>query len=629
MHELLTYEAGSKRLLLGNEAIVRGALEAGVAFATTYPGTPSSEIGDTFYRISQETDLYFEYSVNEKVALETAAAAAVSGVRTMCSMKHVGLNVAADALVSLAYVGVKGGMVVVSADDPSLHSSQNEQDNRYYARLSGMPLLEPADAQEAYAMTRFAFELSEAYRIPVLLRTTTRVNHSRGAVELGALQARIPRGVFEKDPFNLVLVPMVGRKLHLELLKKMEKLQGEANISPFNKRSGAGTWGVMTSGVSANYVLDAAQELGLGDQIQILKLGMTYPFPDALMGDFLEGVDRVLVVEELEPFLEERLKVVAQERRLGVEIAGKGLLPRAFEFDPAQVRAAMARFFHLEYQPPRVEGGPELPPRPPNLCAGCPHRATYYAVKQAIGDQALFPTDIGCYTLGLLPPLQIADFVICMGSSVSSAGGFSKVQDRPVVAFIGDSTFFHSGITGLINAVQNRHNFTLVILDNGTTAMTGHQPHPGVELTSKGWQAPRVSLEAVVRGCGVERVVTVQPLQVKKTIERVKEVVTDDRDRGVKVIISKAPCPLFERRLTGKEQKVVFQVCEDCDMCRRCLNELGCPAFRYWEDTASGGSITIDEMLCSGCAVCSQICHAVKAKKKGGVLTTDVPRGVT
>ena len=617
MHELLTDEVGSRRLLLGNEAIVRGALEAGVAFATTYPGTPSSEIGDTFYRISEETDLYFEYSVNEKVALETAAAAAVSGVRAMCSMKHVGVNVAADALVSLAYVGVKGGMVVVSADDPSLHSSQNEQDNRYYARLAGIPLLEPADAREAYAMTRFAFELSEAYRIPVLLRTTTRVNHSRGVVKLGPFQPRRPPGTFEKDPFNLVLVPMVGRKLHLGLLKKMEKLQGEANVSPFNKRSGAGTWGVVTSGVSANYVLDGAQELGIGDQVQILKLGMTYPFPDALMGDFLEGVDRVLVVEELEPFLEERLKVVAQERRLGVEIAGKGLLPRAFEFDPGQVRSAMASFFRLEYQPARVEAGPELPPRPPNLCAGCPHRATYYAVKQAIGDQALFPTDIGCYTLGLLPPLQMADFVICMGSSVSSAGGFSKGQDKPVVAFIGDSTFFHSGIPGLINAVQNRHNFTLVILDNGTTAMTGHQPHPGVELTPKGRQAPRVSLEALVRGCGVERVVTVQPLQVKRTVERVKEVVTDERDPGVKVIISRAPCPLFERRLTGKEQKVVFQVCEDCDMCRRCLNELGCPAFRYREDVASGASITIDEMLCSGCAVCSQICHAVKAKKKG------------
>jgi indolepyruvate ferredoxin oxidoreductase alpha subunit len=617
MHELLTGEAGSRRLLLGNEAIVRGALEAGVAFATTYPGTPSSEIGDTFYRISQETDLYFEYSVNEKVALETAAAAAVSGVRTMCSMKHVGLNVAADALITLAYVGVKGGMVVVSADDPSLHSSQNEQDNRYYARISGLPMLEPADAQEAYAMTRFAFELSEAYRLPVLLRTTTRVNHSRGVVELGTIQSRRPQGTFEKDPFNLVVVPMVGRRLHLELLKKMEKLQAEANVSPFNKRSGAGTWGVVTSGVSANYVLDAVQELGIGDQVQLLKLGMTYPFPDDLLGAFLEGVDRALVVEELEPFLEERLKVVAQERRRAVEIAGKGLLPRAFEFDPAQVRSAMARFFQLEYEPPRIDGGPELPPRPPNLCAGCPHRATYYAVKQAIGDQAVFPTDIGCYTLGLLPPLQAADFLLCMGSSVSSAGGFSKVQGKPVVAFIGDSTFFHSGITGLINAVQNRHNFTLVILDNGTTAMTGHQPHPGVELTPKGRQAPRVNLEAVVRGCGVEQVVTVQPLQVRKTIERVKEVVTDDRDQGVKVIISKAPCPLFERRLTGKEQKVVFEVCEDCDLCRRCLSELGCPAFTYREDTGSGASITIDETLCSGCSVCSQICHAVKAKKKG------------
>jgi indolepyruvate ferredoxin oxidoreductase alpha subunit len=238
-------------------------------------------------------------------------------------------------------------------------------------------------------------------------------------------------------------------------------------------------------------------------------------------------------------------------------------------------------------------------------------------VKQAIGDSAVFPTDIGCYTLGLLPPLQAADFLLCMGSSVSSAGGFSKVQDRPVVAFIGDSTFFHSGITGLINAIQNRHNFTLVILDNGTTAMTGHQPHPGVELTPEGRQAPRVSLEAVVRGCGVERVVTVQPLQVKRTIERVREVITDDGHHGVRVIISKAPCPLFERRLTGKRQKVVFQVGKECDLCRRCLNDLGCPAFTYREDAETGASIAIDEMLCSGCAVCSQICHAVQARKKG------------
>jgi indolepyruvate ferredoxin oxidoreductase alpha subunit len=617
MHELVTAQAGSKRLLLGNEAIVRGAIEAGVAFATTYPGTPSSEIGDTFFRIAQETNLYFEYSVNEKVALETAAAAALCGVRAMCSMKHVGLNVAADALVSLAYVGVKAGMVVVNADDPSLHSSQNEQDNRYYARLSGLPMLEPADAQEAYRMTRFAFELSESYQLPVLLRTTTRVNHSRGVVELGPLRPEGSQGSFHKDPFNLVLVPMVGRKLHLELLKKLERLQAEANASPFNIRIGAGRWGIVTSGVSAAYVLDAVEDLRIADRVQVLKLGMTHPLPDGLLTAFLEGMDRVFVVEELEPYLEERLKVVAQERHSSVEIGGKGLLSRAFEFDPAQVRSAVARFFRLDYEPIRVEPGPELPPRPPNLCAGCPHRATYYAVKQAIGDSAVFPTDIGCYTLGLLPPLQAADFLLCMGSSVSSAGGFSKVQDKPVVAFIGDSTFFHSGITGLINAVQNRHNFTLVILDNGTTAMTGHQPHPGVELTAEGRRPPRVSLEAVVRGCGVERVVTVQPLQVKKTIERLREVIADGGHQGVRVIISKAPCPLFERRLTGKTQKVVFQVCKDCDLCRRCISDLGCPAFIYREDAESGASIEIDEMLCSGCAVCSQICHAVKARKKG------------
>jgi indolepyruvate ferredoxin oxidoreductase alpha subunit len=276
----------------------------------------------------------------------------------------------------------------------------------------------------------------------------------------------------------------------------------------------------------------------------------------------------------------------------------------------------MARFFQLDFKPPRVESGPELPQRPPNLCAGCPHRATYYAVRQALGDVvAIHPSDIGCYTLGLLPPLGAADFLLCMGSSVSSAGGFSKAQDQPVVAFIGDSTFFHSGITGLINAVHNDHNFTLVILDNGTTAMTGQQPHPGVELTAAGKQPPKVDIEAVVRGCGVEQIVVVKPLQVKKTIATIKEVLDNDRRQGVKVIISKEPCPLFERRLTGKKQKVVFRVTEECDLCKRCLNELGCPAFTYCDEDGKT-TISIDEMLCSGCSVCTQVCHGVKAKKK-------------
>ena len=619
MHELLTAQPGSRQLLLGNEAIVRGALEAGISFATTYPGTPSSEIGDNFYRISQETDLYFEYSVNEKVALETAAAAAISELRTMCSMKHVGLNVAADALMTLAYVGVKGGLVVVSADDPSMHSSQNEQDNRYYAQLAGLPMLEPANSQEALEMTRAAFELSEAYKIPVLLRTTTRINHSRTPVEVGLLQPPRRSGAFKKDPFNLVTVPMVGRRLRVELLEKINKLGSEASASPFNRVEGKGGWGVVTSGVSYNYVADAVRELDMTDRVRVLKMGMTYPFADEICLDFLKGVERVLVVEELEPFLEDKLKILAQENGLSLEIRGKGeeLLPRYYEFDPVQVKSAMARFFQLKYQPGQVEMESALPQRPPNLCAGCPHRASYYAVNKALGDAAaIYPTDIGCYTLGILPPLEAADFLLCMGSSVSSAGGFAKAQEEPVVAFIGDSTFFHSGITGLINAVHNEHNFILVILDNGTTAMTGQQPHPGIELTPEGRQPPKVDIEAVVRGCGVDRVETVNPLQVDKTVAVLKEMLEDKQRPGVKVLISKSPCPLFERRVTGKKQKVVFRVTNECDMCRRCLDELGCPAFTYCEDEEECAFISIDEHLCSGCSVCKQICHAIKPKKK-------------
>ena len=619
MHELLTAQPGSRQLLLGNEAIVRGALEAGISFATTYPGTPSSEIGDNFYRISQETDLYFEYSVNEKVALETAAAAAISELRTMCSMKHVGLNVASDALMTMAYVGVKGGTVVVSADDPSMHSSQNEQDNRYYAKLAGLPMLEPANSQEALEMTRAAFSLSEAYQIPVLLRTTTRLNHSRSAVVVGSLIPPRPRGSFEKDPFNLVPVPMVGRRLHVQQLEKLDKLRIEASGSPFNKVEGEGDWGVVTSGVSYNFVVDAIRELDIAEHIRVLKLGMTYPFAEEICLDFLKRVERVLVVEELEPFLEEMLKTLAQENGLAIEIRGKGegLLPRYFEFDPVQVKSVIARFFQVNYQPPRVEAGSDLPQRPPNLCAGCPHRASYYAVNQALGaETAIFTTDIGCYTLGILPPLEAADYLLCMGSSVSSAGGFAKAQEKPVVAFIGDSTFFHSGITGLINAVHNDHNFILVILDNGTTAMTGQQPHPGIELTPEGRQPPKVDIEAVVRGCGVERVEIVNPLQVDKTVAVIKEMLEDEQDQRVKVIISKSPCPLFERRVTGKKQKVVFRVTNECDMCRRCLDELGCPAFTYCEDEEECAFISIDEHLCSGCSVCKQICHAIKPKKK-------------
>jgi indolepyruvate ferredoxin oxidoreductase alpha subunit len=499
-----------------------------------------------------------------------------------------------------------------------MHSSQNEQDNRYYAKLAGLPMLEPANSQEALDMTRAAFELSERYQIPVLLRTTTRINHSRSPVKMGSVQPPRKKGVFVKDPYNFVTVPMVGRRLHVELIKKIEKMRIEANKTVFNRIEGQGPWGIVTSGVSHTYVSDAIQELDIVDEIKVLKLGMSYPFPDEVSLEFLEEVDKVLIVEELEPFLEEMVKTVAQENGLVLEIRGKGehLLPRYFEFDPALVRMAIARFFQLDYQPSQFDIKVDLPQRPPNLCAGCPHRATYYAVKQALGgDTAIHPTDIGCYTLGILSPLEAADFLLCMGSSVSSAGGFAKAQDSPVVAFIGDSTFFHSGITGLINAVHNEHDFTLVILDNGTTAMTGQQPHPGVELTAEGRQSPKVDIEAVVRGCGVQEVVVVNPLQVDKTIAAVKQAISHERDGRVQVIISKSPCPLFEKRVTGKKQKVVFRVTSECDMCRRCLDELGCPAFSYCEDDQECAYISIDEHLCSGCSVCKQICHGIKPKK--------------
>lgn len=616
MHELLIPQTDRKHLLLGNEAIVRGALEGNVRFVAAYPGTPSSEIIDRFYQVGPEANVYVEYSVNEKVSMETACAAAVSGVRSLCSMKHVGLNVAADAFMTLAYVGVKAGMVIVVADDPSLHSSQNEQDNRYYAKMAGVPMLEPATPEEARQMTVSALELSEKYQIPCILRTTTRVNHCRGPVTLGTIPTEVPAAEFTKDPFNLVVVPMVGRKLHLALLEKQPKLQREAEQSPFNFTTGEGKWGIVTNGVSYLYVLDAVRELGLENKIKILKLGFTYPHPNGLVRDFLQGLEKVLVVEELEPFIEEAVKVLAQEERLSVEIAGKGenLIPRAFELDAVKVKNALNSFFAVDYRPPQVFSVPELPQRPPNLCPGCPHRATYYSIKKVFGEEAIYPTDIGCYTLGLLPPLGMADFLICMGSSVSTAGGFSKVVDRPVVAFIGDSTFFHGGLPGLVNAVSHDHRVLLTILDNGTTAMTGHQPHPGVELTAGGVIQPKVSLEKIVRGCGVERVFTVNPLQTQKTQEVLQQIREGMQEPGVSVLISKSPCPLFERRMLRKKQKVVFKVDASCDMCKKCLSELGCPAF-VWEKSANQECIQINAALCSGCSVCAQICKSIRPER--------------
>jgi indolepyruvate ferredoxin oxidoreductase alpha subunit len=606
MHKLLLDQPGEKMLLLGNEAIARGAVEAGVAFATTYPGTPSSEISLNLFQISGQSDLYFEYSTNEKVALEVAAGAANSGVRTMCMMKHVGMNVAADPLMTLAYVGVRAGMVVLTADDPAMFSSQNEQDNRYYAKLAGLPMLEPSTVQEAKQMTIHAFELSEQLGQPVILRTTTRINHSSAFVELGALKPRVTKGRFEKNPMRYVTVPAVSRQLHIRLLESLARAAEISESSDYNQISGSGGWGVVCNGVSANYVVDALKELGIADRTRVLRLGMTNPLPVRRIQDFLSSCEKVLIVEEGEPFMEEAVKAAAQEAGLMVPIRGKGegVFSRLYEFDPAMVRRTLASYFGIAYTPPAkldLSDVPEIPSRPPNLCPGCSHRATFYAVKKAAeGMDTIYPTDIGCYTLGFLPPLSMADFVICMGSSVSTSCGFSKATDQKVVAFIGDSTFFHSGITGLINAVHNRHNFTLVILDNGITAMTGHQPNPGVEMSHLKMEGyTRVSIEAIVRAAGVEHVTLIQPYKVKKSIAAIRQAL---EHQGVSVVIAQEMCTLYAKNLKLLKPRP-FQVTDKCKNHRICLNDLACPAFYL-----DGEKVRIDADTCVGCAVCAQIC---------------------
>jgi indolepyruvate ferredoxin oxidoreductase alpha subunit len=618
MHKLLTDNPGQQMLVLGNEAIARGAIEAGVAFASTYPGTPSSEISLNLFQMSQESDLYFEYSTNEKVALEVAAAAANSGLRAMCMMKHVGVNVAADVLMTLAYLGVKGSLVIVTADDPFMFSSQNEQDNRYYGKLSGLPVLEPSSVEEAAEMVGYAFDLSEKLKEPVLFRTTTRVNHSNAVISLGEIRPRQTRGDFTKDPMNFVCVPAVSRKLHVRLLENIASAKQMAEQSPYNFVEGQGRWGIICNGVSYTYVSDAVTDLGIAETTRILRIGFSHPMPEALIKDFLTGCDRVLVVEEGEPFMEEAVKAFAQEAGLSVTINGKAdaLFSRLYEYDPALVRRCVATFFDVPYTPPKVpdlSDVPDIPQRPPTLCAGCSHRATFYAVKKAAqGMDTIYPSDIGCYTLGFLPPLNMADFVVCMGASVGTSCGFAQATDKKVVSFIGDSTFFHSGLAGLINAVFNNHNFTLVILDNGTTAMTGHQPHPGVDMHKLNLDGyGRISIEAVVRALGVAHVSVIKPFKVKKSIETIKSALDY---KGVSVVISQETCTLYAKSLKELKGRPFF-ISEKCKNHRHCVDELACPAFYLHNER-----ILIDPDLCVGCAVCAQICpeNAILPVKKGG-----------
>lgn len=610
-HPLLLDNPGQKKLLLGNEAIVRGAIEAGIQMVTCYPGTPSSEVPDTFFRLSSEGDFSFEYSVNEKVALEVGGGATLAGAMTLTTMKHVGVNVAADPLMTLAYIGTPGGLVLLSADDPGCHSSQNEQDNRYYARIAGIPCFEPSTAQEAKDMTRDALRLSREMSSPVLLRTTTRVNHLRGPVEYGPItKLAAPEG-FKRNPSKFVPIPAFARPMHVALLKKLEDLRELAEKSEYNKISGNGKIGIVASGISRAYIHDALVDSGLTDKFKLLELGFTFPLPEKLVTDFMSSVDKVIILEELEPLLEKEFRVLAQKNSISIEIIGKENknLPLNGEYSTGNVSAVIHEVLGIVPEKTDFcEAEEGLAVRPPNLCAGCPHRATYYAAKKVFGPDAICSSDIGCYTLGILPPLNAADFLLCMGSSISAGSGISKASGQTAVGFIGDSTFFHSGITGLVNAVFNQHDILLVILDNSTTAMTGHQPNPGVATTLLGSNPSQISIEAIVKGCGVNEVRTVSPLNQKATFKALEEL---KALKGVRVLIAKDPCPLFAKRALGKKATQTAYVANQSDEVADCMEAIACPAF---EKRADG--IQINEILCSGCMLCLQMTKDIKARKR-------------
>lgn len=604
-HLLLNAASGERHLLLGNEAIVRGALEAGIAVITCYPGTPSSEVPDTFRRIGGDGRYRLEYSVNEKVAMEVGAGAAISGAMTLVTMKHVGVNVAADPLLTLAYTGAAGGLVLLSADDPGCHSSQNEQDNRHYARFAGLPCFEPASAQEAKDMTRDALRLARNLEQPVLLRTTTRLNHLRGPVECGALPDKAaPLAAYARQPQRFVPVPAVARGRHAVLEKNIETARGIAEESRWNtEHSPAGTksrLGIIASGIARTYLADALHSGQWEEEVKVLQLGMTWPLPEKKICNFLASCDRVLVIEEGAALLEHDVCALAQQRAIPVSIVGKGAGLTIFgEYSSSSVQAAVAAFLGHEYTPVSVAPAQTLPVRPPNLCPGCSHRAVYYAVRQVYGDDAAYSSDIGCYTLGMVPPLRMADFLVCMGSSISAGSGFAMLSQTPVVAFIGDSTFFHSGMTGLANAVFNKHNVLVVILDNGTTAMTGHQPNPGMQQDMLGENAAHLDIEAIVRAVGVQEFARVKAYNVRSVIQAVEDM---KAKTGVRVILAEEPCVLYARRSLKKRQTHVAMVSQQGPDAQRCLEELACPAFSRQAD-----GIAVDHTLCTGCMVCLQV----------------------
>lgn len=613
---------GERLFVLGNEAIARGAIEAGVQVAAAYPGTPSSEILETLAGVAKELDMYAEWSTNEKVAFEVALAASICGVRAMASMKHVGVNVAHDPLITASYIGAKGGLVLLSADDPWAWSSQNEQDNRYIAEQGYIPVLEPSSVQEAKDMMADAFKLSEEFGHLFMVRSVTRIGHARGDIVLGEISRERRKGQFTKDRTWLVYTPAGARRNKPLMIKRFEAIKKAVNKLPYNqlKLADGARLGIIACGLSYSYTLEAVKWLGIEDKVSILKIGTPHPLPEELVIRLLKSVGEILVVEELDPFVELHVKAIAGEHNTPVKIHGKDLLPRIGELSTGKVTQAIAQLTSsklpvdfAELDKLEQETAPLLPWRPPALCPGCPHRASHYAIKTAskrvardLGKEVepIYPSDIGCYTLGVNPPLEAVDTCICMGGSFGIANGLAHVVDAPIVAHLGDSTFFHAGIPPLINAVYNKANITMVILDNSATAMTGFQPHPGTGSTAMGDETVQLKPEDIAKACGVKFVEVVDPFELKKATETIEKAI---RFPGPAVVVSRRLCTIIDQREKRKRKEEVIPYYIDQDKCspkcNACIELLGCPAI-IKED----GKTIIDSSLCTGCGVCAQIC---------------------
>jgi indolepyruvate ferredoxin oxidoreductase alpha subunit len=609
---------------MGNEAIALGAIRAGVSVVSGYPGTPSTEILETVVRERPSPkQIYVEWSVNEKAALELAAGAAYAGARAMVTMKQVGLNVASDPLMSLNYVGVAGGLVVVTADDPGPISSQTEQDTRHFARYAKLAVFDPSTPEEAYTMIADAFDCSEKYGRPVILRPTTRVCHSYASVEiLPDLPRKAPAG-FDKAGGKWVIFPPLAYRNHIQIEADLISLSKDFAAWGGNRLSGSGVKGIAAGGISYAYALEALE--GIGVEYKLLKAA-AFPFPQELGLAFLEGLEEVLVLEELDPVIEEELVRLCGRRGLGVAIRGKisGHIPRAGENTTALIRSRIRSFLLGEPPaPPELpEPIPGLPARPPVLCAGCPHRGAFFAVKEGVrqgagGRKAVFSGDIGCYTLGNAQPLDMVDTCLCMGAGITIAQGINRVEpDTLNFAFIGDSTFFHTGIPGIVNALYNQGNIIVVILDNYTTAMTGSQPHPGTGKTAGGGTVNRISIPGILSALGVAELRRANPFDLRGSIEAVREVLDK---KGLRVILFEGPCIVVSR---GELPYEVLR--EKCTGCMACIKKFGCPAIsakKAPEGDKAPPKALIDPALCTGCGVCGDLCPAgaiLKGPGSGG-----------